>query len=124
MHLDTHVLVWLYAGARDRFPPAARARLESGHLAVSPIVRLELQYLLEVGRVRVDPHALLVDLRRRAGVTVSATPFGDVVAAAQPLSWTRDPFDRLIAAQALVEGVPLLTAERTIRQHLALAVWD
>ena len=38
--------------------------------------------------------------------------------------WTRDPFDRLIAAQAIVADAPLVTADRTILEHLPLATWD
>jgi PIN domain nuclease of toxin-antitoxin system len=37
-HLDTHVVVWLYAGEVERFPDAARAALERDTLAVSPAV--------------------------------------------------------------------------------------
>jgi PIN domain nuclease of toxin-antitoxin system len=47
-----------------------------------------------------------------------------VIQAATGLSWTRDPFDRLISAHAIVTNSPLITADETIREHLALAVWD
>lgn len=40
------------------------------------------------------------------------------------LTWTRDPFDRMIAAQAIVADAPLVTADRTILANLPLAVWD
>ncbi|MBW8060344.1 MAG: type II toxin-antitoxin system VapC family toxin [Solirubrobacterales bacterium] len=40
------------------------------------------------------------------------------------LSWTHDPFDRLIAAHAIVADAPLITADRTILAHLPLAIWD
>ncbi|HLG72825.1 MAG TPA: type II toxin-antitoxin system Phd/YefM family antitoxin [Chloroflexota bacterium] len=39
------------------------------------------------------------------------------------ITWTRDPFDRLIAAHALATDTPLLTKDETIRQHLPLAWW-
>ncbi|HXH57083.1 hypothetical protein [Iamia sp.] len=42
---------------------------------------------------------------------------------AQTLDWTRDPFDRIIAAQTLAAGARLLTKDLTIRDHLGLAVW-
>jgi PIN domain nuclease of toxin-antitoxin system len=47
-----------------------------------------------------------------------------LVNAAQGLSWTRDPFDRLIAAHAIVADALLLTADETIRKHLPLATWE
>ena len=43
--------------------------------------------------------------------------------AAADLTWTRDPFDRLIAAHAIVAGAPLLTADRGILENLPLATW-
>jgi len=46
------------------------------------------------------------------------------VQAANGLSWTRDPFDRMIAAQAIVADAPLVTADRTILGNLPLATWD
>ena len=44
--------------------------------------------------------------------------------AAMEFSWTRDPFDRLIAAQALVSGERLLTRDRLIRANCSWAFWD
>ena len=124
MHLDTHVLAWLYAGALERFPAGARARLEQEMLAISPIALLELQYLFEIGRLTQPAQVVLDELRARLGLGISSATLAEVVAVALSLSWTRDPFDRLIAGQALAEGAPLLTADRTIREHLELAVWD
>jgi PIN domain nuclease of toxin-antitoxin system len=46
------------------------------------------------------------------------------VQAAAGLTWTRDPFDRLIAAHAIVADAPLLTADRTILDNLPQAIWD
>jgi PIN domain nuclease of toxin-antitoxin system len=35
-----------------------------------------------------------------------------------PLAWTRNPFDRIIVAHALVRGWRLATADRVILEHL------
>ena len=85
---------------------------------------LELSYLHEVGRARDSVPIMLNALRSSIGLEIAKVPFDELVAAANDLSWTRDPFDRLIAAQALVAGVPLLTADRTILENLPLATWD
>ena len=45
IHLDTHVVCWLYAGRLELLSPAARGAIERATLAVSPMVGLELQYL-------------------------------------------------------------------------------
>lgn len=124
MHLDTHAVVWLYESGTDTFPTLARSLLDSEPLAVSPMIALELALLHEVGRIAPPPEAILAGLRRTVGLTTSPTPFADVVGAATDLTWTRDPFDRLICAQAVAENEILLTKDRKIRANLALARWD
>lgn len=122
--LDTHVVVWLYAGQLGRFSERAIAELENNELAISPVVELELAYLNEIDRITVQPESIIGDLAARIGLTVDQIGLGPLCAAATELSWTRDPFDRLQAAHALTAGLPLLTRDVTLRQHLALAVWD
>lgn len=86
---------------------------------MSPTVVLELQF----GRLNTESQAVIEDLKKRVGLRVLNSSFENVASTALSLSWTRDPFDRLIAAQCLVEQVPLLTADRTLREHLPLAFW-
>jgi len=121
--LDTHVVAWLYAGKIEKVPAAAQRRLESDTLLVSPMVGLELEYLHEIGRLRERSQVVVADLRQRLGLRVAEAPFVLVASAAAELSWTRDPFDRLIAAHALACETSLLTADTTMHKHLALAVW-
>ncbi|MGH3826114.1 MAG: type II toxin-antitoxin system VapC family toxin [Pseudonocardiaceae bacterium] len=124
MHLDTHVVAWLFEGHTHQLPAVVRRRLDSEPLVISPIVELELAYLHEIGRTSQPPGVALKELGAAVGLTVSDAPFGAVVDAAIGLAWTRDPFDRLIAAQALTEKETLLTKNERIREHVELAVWD
>lgn len=124
MHLDTHVVVWLYEGELDLFPAAARRLLDAEPLAVSPMVALELTLLHEIGRTGGPAAVVLAELGRSIGLTISQTPFPSVVDAASALDWTRDPFDRLICAHAVVDGAVLLTKDRRIRGRLDRARWD
>lgn len=123
MHLDTHVLVWLFGGQRDRIPVSAAQRIEFEQLAISPVVELELAYLFEMGKVTAPPQDVLSELAPALELVISAVPFPSVVREAIGLRWTRDPFDRIIAAQAVAEGASLLTADTTILENLPLAVW-
>lgn len=91
---------------------------------MSPVVELELTYLYEVGRVSEPAARPLTALRGSIGLEVADVSTAQLVQAAADLSWTRDPFDRLIAAHAIVANVPLVTADETIRRNLSLAVWD
>jgi PIN domain nuclease of toxin-antitoxin system len=98
--------------------------MEAAVLAVSPIVELELTYLYEIGRVSEPASAPLSALRRALGLQVVDTSLTELVQVAAGLSWTRDPFDRLISAHAIVANAPLITADETIRANLPLATWD
>jgi len=101
-----------------------RDLLESEEPFVSPIVELELTYLYEVGRVTEPAEAPLSALRRTIGLQTADVSLTALVEAAAKLDWTRDPFDRMISAQAIVAGAPLLTADRTILANLSLATWN
>jgi PIN domain nuclease of toxin-antitoxin system len=101
-----------------------RTRLEAEKPFVSPIVELELTYLYEVGRVTEPPQAPLRALRRTIGLEVADASVHELVQAASGLSWTRDPFDRLIAAHAILADATLVTADRTILANLPQATWD
>ncbi|MDX2021695.1 MAG: PIN domain-containing protein [Deltaproteobacteria bacterium] len=116
VHLDTHFIVWLWLGDQRRLRPAKKL-LETGDLQYSPIVELELQYLHEIGRLKPDAADVLLGLTERMAIARSRVEFGDVAKRASQLSWTRDPFDRLIVASADIVGAPLLTSDETILRH-------
>ena len=124
IHLDTHVIAWLYQGHVQLIPAPVRALLEEHDLAMSPMAGLELRYLFEIDRVSVPEDVVLAYLARKTGLSVDPTPFADVVACATSLDWTRDPFDRLIVGQAMAAGAPLITKDLRIREHFPQATWD
>lgn len=124
VHLDTHIVAWLYAGLLAKIPRRIQALIERSQLAMSPMVVLELEYLHEIGRLKVSSAVVTDDLRQRIGLAIATTGFPHVVAAARQQTWTRDPFDRVIAGQAQVEHAALITADQIMRQHVTLAEWE
>lgn len=123
IHLDTHVVVWLYAGRTDLLPEPVGQHLAKEDLAISPAVLLELELLLETGRITEGGRPIVDDLAQRIGLRVSGASFQQVAIEAARQKWTRDPFDRLVVGQAAVEAVPLASKDRKIRQHYPLALW-
>lgn len=111
--LDTHVAVWLAAGDVDRLSPTARGLLEVDPIVVSPIVELEVTYLHEIGRLGFDGVSLL-DLLAPLGARRSDAPFDHVVGVAHGLTWTRDPFDRLLVADAIASADVLVTRDQRL----------
>lgn len=123
LRLDTHVVVWLFTGEVGKLSDVAAGAIEAGVPEVSPMVQLELTFLHEIGRLAVSGSEILDDLSRRIGLGLSSVPMASAVAAAAPVKWTRDPFDRMIVGDALAAGTPLLTRDASIRRHVSLATW-
>ena len=124
IHLDTHVVVWIYTDNRERLSATARRLIERDVSGISPMVVLELGFLHEIGRIGDEPEAVLSGVREGLELQVSTASFATVASEAVPIDWTRDPFDRMIVATARVDRVRLLTRDRTIREHAPEAVWD
>ena len=123
IRLDTHVVVWLYTGESELLSTAAVAAIEQHDLVVSPMVQLELSYLHEIGRLTIGGADIIADLERRVGLRRSDLALEALVDTAASLTGTRDPFDRLIVADALVVGAALFTKDRTIHDHSTIARW-
>ena len=124
IHLDTHIVVWLYNREPDRFSGTALKLLDEHILKISPMVRLELQFLNEIGRLINSADEILSYLEKRIQLSLSAAGFDQVIQHTLDLSWTRDPFDRIIIAQSLSEDVPLLTKDTNILENYPDAVWE
>ena len=108
--LDTNALIWLDAGHRRARPLLAQAT----PLRVSPASILELQFLAESGRIRVDLPAVIADDRWK----VDDPPSFQWLLGAADEQWTRDPFDRLIVAHARLKGWRLATGDDAILTQL------
>ena len=122
-YLDTHVVAWLYAGQAQSLSALARDTIEECELLISPMVLLELDYLVEIGRTRVRGARIYEELHGRIGLRTCELPFDQVVRAASALTWTPDPFDRLIVGQASRADRRLVTKDGPIRANYSRATW-
>ena len=83
-------------------------------------MRLELQFLLESGRIRLR-HGGVSDLVTRGPWLLDDPPATAWFEAALDLSWTRDPFDRLLVAHAHLRGWRLATGDTALLERLPSA---
>jgi PIN domain nuclease of toxin-antitoxin system len=123
IYLDTHIVVWLYAGLLEKFSQSVKTILNENEILISPIVRLELQYLSEIERVKESANVIVADLADRIGIKVCEKDFNAVVSHAMAYSWTRDPFDRMIVAHAALNDNLLISKDQNILEHYAHARW-
>lgn len=123
--LDTHALLWFQAGDR-RLSRGARLAMEADEaaLVVSAASAWEMAIKASLGRLRL-PGTVDAYLAEKVGegyrvLSVSAAHAARVEA----LPWHhRDPFDRLLAAQALEEGWRLITRDRVFRKYGVQTIW-
>jgi PIN domain nuclease of toxin-antitoxin system len=89
------------------------------------MVLVELEYLFEIKRIATPPLALIDQLQTLIGLRVSDHPFPSVAHTALFETWTRDPFDRIIVAQARSDGYSaLVTSDMKIQQNYSRTIWN
>jgi predicted nucleic acid-binding protein len=111
--LDTNALLWL----ETRHKRVARLAA-LGPFAISPATLLELTFLVECGKIKLAAGRVVNDLGDDPRWRVDEPPARRWFDAAQALAWTRDPFDRLIAAHAIARGWRLATGDGKILEAL------
>ena len=123
IYLDAPIAVWLYAGLLEKFSQSIQTILNENEILISPIARLELEYLYEIERIWEHAHVIIADLADRIGLRVCEKDFNAIVSQATKLTWTRDPFDRLIVANAALNDSILISKDQNILDHYPHARW-
>ena len=123
IHLDTHVAIWLFLGLTEKLSSRAINLIESSDLSISSMVLLEIQYMYEIKRLKNDATFVFNELDRLISLKLSEHSFPLIAKEALTISWTRDPFDRLIVANAQVSDCNLLTKDSRILKNSELALW-
>ena len=112
--LDTHVWLWML-GDPDRIRPelAAELRANQTRLLLSAVSSWEIAIKWAIGRLPLpEPPATYVPSRmQRTNVEPLAVTHSHALQVATLPRHHGDPFDRLLVAQAQLEGVPLVTVD-------------
>lgn len=116
--LDTHILLWILTNS----PRLKEISWLDNKLnwMVSPISLLELKFLDECGKIKIDVKKVSQGLSQDERFIMEDVSLEELCKQAWDLNWTRDPFDRLLVAHSLIRFVPLGTVDHLIRKNYSL----
>jgi PIN domain nuclease of toxin-antitoxin system len=123
--LDTHAFLWFVAGD-ERLSRAARRALENktAELYLSAASVWEMAIKSELGRLTLPaPLEMYVAEKVASGFRMLPVEWQHAAAVEKLPPHHRDPFDRLLVAQSLVENLSLVTGDTAFSPYGVKVVW-
>jgi PIN domain nuclease of toxin-antitoxin system len=121
--LDTHALLWALSASAE-LPASLRDALEdpANSVFVSAASAWEMAIKQARGKLRYPAEEVAAALRRASLLELPVTlRHAEAAAGLPPLH--RDPFDRMLVAQAQVEGLSLVSRDPAVRQYQVTVLW-
>jgi PIN domain nuclease of toxin-antitoxin system len=122
--LDTHALVWAWRQPA-LLSASARAAIEDQavHVLVSAVSAYEISYKRGRDPALQSLPADVVGYSVQTGFQPTSVTAQEAAAAGDLPPIHRDPWDRILVAQAMARGVPLITADRQLRAYGVCVLW-
>lgn len=122
---DTHTLVWWDFTPERLSAPVLQLFEEGGaDIFISVVNAWEIQIKRQLGKIDVkDSLEALLERQRENGFSVLPVEMRHVIALSKLDSHHRDPFDRLLIAQALADDMVLLTKDDKIGKYGVSVLW-
>jgi len=118
--VDTHVWLWLQSDP-DRLPASVRDMVEDRgvELLLSAASAWEIAIKYRLGKLLLpqEPATYVPDRMRRSGTTPLSVEHAHVLRVSELPDHHRDPFDRLLVAQAQILDVPIVTADSQFERY-------
>jgi PIN domain nuclease of toxin-antitoxin system len=124
--LDTHAFLWWNEASPKLSLRAARLLSDPrNHLLFSVVSAWEIIVKAQLGKLKLPsaPAAYIVSRLEHYGIETLSLRLGHVLAAEQLPVHHRDPFDRMLIAQARVEQLPIITHDPEIGKYSVETVW-
>jgi PIN domain nuclease of toxin-antitoxin system len=123
-YLDTNAVIRLAQGNTRHLSRDVSRLIDRAELLISPVVLLELELLYEIQRIKLQSRDLQRKVEAELGVRLCSLSFAEIANAALDEKWTRDPFDRMIVANAKAKGfASLISADEKIGKNYPRTVW-
>lgn len=124
--LDTHAFLWWDADAEQLPKPLLKTLQDPAHeivLSVVSVWEMQIKATLEKLELRTPLSTLISEQREKNGLGVLPVSLEHVVALEQPGTHHKNPFDRLLIAQANVEGLTLVSKDDAFRHYDVSVFW-
>jgi len=123
--LDTHAFVWL-ASDQELLTDIGKdaIRQAAGRLFMSAISSLEIALLVKRGRLQLPlrPEQFVAESLRHHGITEIPVDSKIAMAAAALPDIHNDPFDRILAATAIIHGLSVLSKDAVLPRYPGLKI--
>lgn len=125
MLLDTHAFLWAIGGDQRMSKHAREIFIGPSNLSISIASVWEILIKVEVGKLKVPRPASSYILSKLAENRIETLPITlDHLIAYETLPLHhRDPFDRILIAQSMEEGWPIITADRNFQKYAVQVIW-
>jgi PIN domain nuclease of toxin-antitoxin system len=124
--LDTHTFLW-FIGGSDHLSPTARALIDdaSNQPFLSVANLWEMAIKLSLGKLSLaQPFELLIPQQMQLnGIELLGIQIDHLAMVAKLAFYHRDPFDRLLIAQATVEQIPIVSADPAFDAYDVKRLW-
>jgi PIN domain nuclease of toxin-antitoxin system len=123
--LDTHIWIWLLEDPSKIAEPVLRQLEAADALTLSVASMWEIAIKTELGKLamKASPEAVRDEILREMHASELAIQAVHALGAARLPRLHKDPFDRMLIAQAQVEQLVLVTADEAIRQYGGAVLW-
>lgn len=124
--LDTHCWLWWISSPEKMSPNACRQIADKNHaiyLSVASAWEIAIKYSLGKLPLPEPPWEFVPKRLARDAITPLAIEARHALRVAELPRHHRDPFDRLIVAQAIQEGIAIMTVDRQLAPYDADIIW-
>ena len=115
--LDTHIAIWLYEKRLDLLSEKAKQYIEKNDLFISPVVKLEIEYLFEIKKIKDNSETICNFLEKTIDLKIEKSSFPEIIKISLNEKWTRDPFDRIIVAHSKLKDYTLISKDKKINKN-------
>ena len=124
--LDSHAFIWWDDEPTRLGPSANRACFDPANellLSVASVWEIQTKVMLAKLRLGKPLRQMIADQVERNGLEILAVNLEHALRLDSSPALHKDPFDRLLIAQAVIEGAALVTHDRAIAQYPVPVIW-